>query len=266
MTTITTVGYGDMYPITDFGRFLAMVCMVLGILAMAMPITVLGSNFQTQFDEEKKREYVNDRDVLRALELGLLSQRDQLADTNTAARELSEYEYQKICKVQMELAGRFGKYTSEQANVKAQKKQIHKLQSNMKDLNTKINLILEAMHIPNPTVLHQLKNGRTSPGAEGRSNVRLEKLRLEKGSGLEVATRVASPTKVSQLCVGVSNTQEQSAEETAREPGVVFASGVRVFDQQEPHSPLHPPDAEEERPHEDELVSSFYIVAVAGAQ
>jgi hypothetical protein len=106
MTTITTVGYGDMYPITDFGRFLAMVCMVLGILAMAMPITVLGSNFQTQFDEEKKREYISNRDTLRSMELGLLSQQDALNQSDridtgslTGPGELTEFEYQKICKV-----------------------------------------------------------------------------------------------------------------------------------------------------------------------
>jgi hypothetical protein len=46
MATITTVGYGDMTPTTDAGRAISMLCMILGVLSLAMPITVLGNNFR----------------------------------------------------------------------------------------------------------------------------------------------------------------------------------------------------------------------------
>ena len=43
--TMTTVGYGDCYPITTPGKMLAMTTTILGVLIIALPITVLGSNF-----------------------------------------------------------------------------------------------------------------------------------------------------------------------------------------------------------------------------
>lgn len=53
--TMTTVGYGDCYPITVGGKLLAMATSVLGVLILALPITVVGSNFQKMvemYDEE----------------------------------------------------------------------------------------------------------------------------------------------------------------------------------------------------------------------
>lgn len=53
--TMTTVGYGDCYPISVLGKMLAMLTAVLGVLILALPITVVGSNFQKlveMYDEE----------------------------------------------------------------------------------------------------------------------------------------------------------------------------------------------------------------------
>eukprot|EP00316_Scyphosphaera_apsteinii_P013315 CAMPEP_0119299138 /NCGR_PEP_ID=MMETSP1333-20130426/1251_1 /TAXON_ID=418940 /ORGANISM="Scyphosphaera apsteinii, Strain RCC1455" /LENGTH=215 /DNA_ID=CAMNT_0007300465 /DNA_START=866 /DNA_END=1513 /DNA_ORIENTATION=+ len=49
---MTTVGYGDAYPITFWGRLVALVTMFLGILILALPITVIGSSFSSQFDRQ----------------------------------------------------------------------------------------------------------------------------------------------------------------------------------------------------------------------
>jgi len=49
------VGYGDCYPITAGGKVLAVLTSVLGVLILALPITVVGSNFQKMvemYDEE----------------------------------------------------------------------------------------------------------------------------------------------------------------------------------------------------------------------
>lgn len=55
LTTMTTVGYGDCFPITLPGKAAAVFAMVLGIVVLALPITVLGSNFQRMvemYDED----------------------------------------------------------------------------------------------------------------------------------------------------------------------------------------------------------------------
>jgi voltage-gated potassium channel len=43
--TITTVGYGDVYPVTHVGRLLASMIALLGIGSFALPTSILGAGF-----------------------------------------------------------------------------------------------------------------------------------------------------------------------------------------------------------------------------
>jgi len=52
LVTMTTVGYGDFYPITPLGRLVAVFASFTGIIIVALPITVIGSNFEKQFDKQ----------------------------------------------------------------------------------------------------------------------------------------------------------------------------------------------------------------------
>lgn len=47
--TATTVGYGDMHPTTPWGKFLGSILAIVGIVILAMPIAVIGSNFTNEF-------------------------------------------------------------------------------------------------------------------------------------------------------------------------------------------------------------------------
>jgi hypothetical protein len=50
MVTFTTVGYGDLVPTSPFGRFVALILMYTGILVLALPISVIGANFQREYE------------------------------------------------------------------------------------------------------------------------------------------------------------------------------------------------------------------------
>ena len=52
LVTMTTVGYGDISPITPLGRFVAVFAMFSGIIIVALPITVIGANFEKQFEKQ----------------------------------------------------------------------------------------------------------------------------------------------------------------------------------------------------------------------
>eukprot|EP00754_Rhynchopus_humris_P003198 Rhum_TRINITY_DN11713_c2_g1::Rhum_TRINITY_DN11713_c2_g1_i1::g.46471::m.46471 len=50
IVTMTTVGYGDMVPVTVLGKVVGGISMILGIMFMAMPIAIVGSYFTVVVD------------------------------------------------------------------------------------------------------------------------------------------------------------------------------------------------------------------------
>lgn len=59
VTTITTVGYGDFYPVSEGGKFIGCLCAVLGALAFSLPVIVFAANFRTCYksDDSITAEY-----------------------------------------------------------------------------------------------------------------------------------------------------------------------------------------------------------------
>jgi hypothetical protein len=49
--TTTTVGYGDVYPTTPWGRLFAGVCAIIGVMVIALPVTVLSTHFHVAYNE-----------------------------------------------------------------------------------------------------------------------------------------------------------------------------------------------------------------------
>lgn len=56
IVTMTSVGYGDIYPATSIGHFVGCIIMLSGILTLAVPITLIGNKFHTVWIEEKQKE------------------------------------------------------------------------------------------------------------------------------------------------------------------------------------------------------------------
>ena len=53
--TMTTVGYGDVFPISLAGKVIGTITMFVGVLSIAMPVSVVTSNFQEQYYIAKAR-------------------------------------------------------------------------------------------------------------------------------------------------------------------------------------------------------------------
>ena len=58
IVTMTTVGFGDMTPSTPLGKFVACTLSLLGIVVLAVPISVVSANFQDQFTRNERQKNV----------------------------------------------------------------------------------------------------------------------------------------------------------------------------------------------------------------
>ena len=57
IATLTTVGYGDVYPVTGLGKLMASVIAVLGIGMFALPTGILGAGFVEEMGQRQKTTY-----------------------------------------------------------------------------------------------------------------------------------------------------------------------------------------------------------------
>lgn len=60
IATFTTVGYGDLYPITAAGKIISAIIALLGIGLVAVPTGIISAGFIEQMDGEKENKMVDD--------------------------------------------------------------------------------------------------------------------------------------------------------------------------------------------------------------
>jgi len=62
VATLTTVGYGDVYPITGFGRFMAGIMAILGVGLFALPAGILANGFGTTIENSNQEELLAEKE------------------------------------------------------------------------------------------------------------------------------------------------------------------------------------------------------------
>jgi hypothetical protein len=85
IVTMTTVGYGDAYPMTSEGRTLGVLAMIVGILTIAMPITVIGDNFGKAYESQNFED-----EVIKRVTRSVSKEEAAAAKVDNAPREEGE--------------------------------------------------------------------------------------------------------------------------------------------------------------------------------
>ena len=69
MSTLLTVGYGDIYPITTLGRIMAICIAYLGVGAVAIPTGIISAGFVEQYQRKSSISDLKDADIQEIAEV-----------------------------------------------------------------------------------------------------------------------------------------------------------------------------------------------------
>jgi hypothetical protein len=75
IATVTTVGYGDVVPVTSLGRIVAIIYMFFGVTLIAILLAVITNTFyKKRFEKEENEKKEQDMNYLRSLVINKLSE------------------------------------------------------------------------------------------------------------------------------------------------------------------------------------------------
>ncbi len=84
MSTLLTVGYGDIYPITTLGRIMAICIAYLGVGVVAIPTGIISAGFVEQYQRKSNISALKDEDIKKIAEV--------LVDNRNAGKTVEELE------------------------------------------------------------------------------------------------------------------------------------------------------------------------------
>ena len=84
MSTLLTVGYGDIYPITTLGRIMAICIAYLGVGAVAIPTGIISAGFVEQYQRKSSISNIRDADIHEIAEI--------FVDSRHAGKSVEEME------------------------------------------------------------------------------------------------------------------------------------------------------------------------------
>lgn len=84
MSTLLTVGYGDIYPITILGRIMAICIAYLGVGVVAIPTGIISAGFVEQYQRKSNISALRDEDIKEIAEV--------LVDNRNAGKTVEELE------------------------------------------------------------------------------------------------------------------------------------------------------------------------------
>ena len=87
MSTLLTVGYGDIYPVTTLGRVMALCIAYLGVGAVAIPTGIISAGFVEQYQRKSSLSNLKNADIKQIAEI--------FVDKRYAGKSIEEVEEQE---------------------------------------------------------------------------------------------------------------------------------------------------------------------------
>lgn len=91
MSTLLTVGYGDIYPVTTLGRVMAICIAYLGVGAVAIPTGIISAGFVEQYQRKSSLSNIKDADIQEIAEV--------FVDKRYAGKTIEEMEEEQNIKI-----------------------------------------------------------------------------------------------------------------------------------------------------------------------